>query len=204
MHSKRAARSFVRGLEIRLKNTDSTFQKIQQLSLSSLYAVLQVCNNLSSKQNIEDSVRMLTHSIVLSLAANRELNLKRRDLLRSDLNKHYAALCDPSTPVSKYLFGDDLNKEMEDLSKASKLTKKITPSPRMQPYRGPVGRASTYVPSRSNDDDKLYLKNHTLASSTFADFDEGRVNYIINSSKNRKNKPIKNEHIYNSQPNIIP
>ena len=56
------------------KNTDSTFQKIQQLSLSSLYAILQVCNNLSSKQNIEDSVMMLTHSIVLSLAANRELN----------------------------------------------------------------------------------------------------------------------------------
>ena len=46
------------------KNTDSTFQKIQQLSLSSPYAVLQVCNNLSSKQNIEDSVMMLTHSIV--------------------------------------------------------------------------------------------------------------------------------------------
>ena len=47
-----------------------------------------------------------------------------------------------------------------------------------------------------DDDDKLYLKNHTLASSTFADFHDGRVNYIINSSKN--------EHIYNSQPNIIP
>ena len=133
------------------KNTDSTFQKLQQLSLSSLYAVLQVCNNLSSKQNIEDSVMMLTHSIVLSLAANRELNLKRRDLLRSDLNKQYAALCNPSTPVSKYIFGDDLNKEMEDLSKASKLTKKVTPSPRMEPYRRPVGRASTYVPSRSNN-----------------------------------------------------
>ncbi|CAB4028257.1 Hypothetical predicted protein, partial [Paramuricea clavata] len=117
------------------KNTDSTFQKIQQLALSSLYAVLQVCNNLSSKQNIEDSVIMLTHSIVLSLAANRELNLKRRDLLRSDLNKQYAALCNPSTPVSQYLFGDDLNKEMEDLSKASKLTKKVTPSQRMEPVR---------------------------------------------------------------------
>jgi hypothetical protein len=39
-----------------------------------------------------------------------------------------------------------------------------------------------------DDDDKLYLKNYTLASSTFADFHEGRVNYIINSSKNKNKK----------------
>jgi hypothetical protein len=136
------------------RNTDSAFQKIQQLSLSSLYAVLQVCHNLSSLQNAQDNenILVLTHSIVLSLAANRELNLKRRDLLRSDLNKQYAALCNPSTPVSKHLFGDDLNKEMEDLSKASKLTKKVTPSLRMEPYRRPVGRSSSvYVPSRSSN-----------------------------------------------------
>ena len=90
------------------KNTDSAFQKIQQLLLSSLYAILQVCNSLSSSQNTEDhnNIMMLTHSIVLSSAANRELNLKRRDLLLADLNKQYAALCNPSTPVSQYLFGD--------------------------------------------------------------------------------------------------
>ena len=36
------------------KNTDSVFQKIQQLLLSSLYAILQVCNSLFSSQNTED------------------------------------------------------------------------------------------------------------------------------------------------------
>ena len=85
---------------------------------------------------------MLTHSIVLSLAANREFNLKRRDLLRADLNKQYAALCNPSTPVSQYLFGDDLNKETDDLFKASKLTRKVTPNQRVDPYRRPMGRSA--------------------------------------------------------------
>ena len=72
-------------------------------------------HNTEDNDNI--TILMLTHSIVLSLAANLELNIKRRDLLRSDVNKQYAALCNPSTPVSKYLFGDDLN----NLSKASNL-----------------------------------------------------------------------------------
>ena len=104
--------------------------------------------------NIEDNekITMLTHSIVLVLATNQELHIKHRDLLRSDLNKQYAALCNPSTPVSKYLFGDDLNKKMEDLSKAGQLTKKVTPNQRIEPYRRPIGRSSTTdVPVRSSN-----------------------------------------------------
>ena len=122
------------------RNTDSVFQKFQQLYLSSLYAVLYVCNSLSNMHNIEDNekITMLTHSVVLALATNQELNIKRRDLLSSDLNKQYAALCNPSTSMSKHLFGDDLNKEMEDLSKTSKLTKEVTPNQRMEPYRRPT------------------------------------------------------------------
>ena len=92
---------------------------------------------------------MLTHSIVLSLGANRGLNLKPHDLLRADLNKQYAALCNPSTPVSQYLFGDDLNKEMDDLCKASKHTRKVIPNQRVEPYRRPMGR-SAGMSSRSS------------------------------------------------------
>ena len=104
--------------------------------------------------NTEDNekITILTHSIVLALATNQELHIKRRDLLRSDLNQQYAALCNPSTPVSKYLFGDDLNQKTEDLSKADKLTKKVTQFQRIEPYRRPIGRSSTmHVPVRSSN-----------------------------------------------------
>ena len=53
-------------------------------------------------------------------------------------------------PVSQYLFGDDLNKEMDDLSKASKLTRKVTPNQRVEPYRRPIGR-SAGMSSRSSN-----------------------------------------------------
>ena len=73
------------------------------------------------------------------MSANRDFNLKRRELLCGDLNKQYASLCNPSVPVSSYLFGDDLNKEVEDLTKANKLSNKVTSKQRAEPYQIPRG-----------------------------------------------------------------
>ena len=119
------------------RNTDTTFQKAQSLLMSGLYAVLQLCNSSSGEQK-----NTLAHTAVLLLSANRDLNLKRRDLIRPDLNKQYAALCNPSTTVSTFLFGDDLNKEVEELTKSNKLSSKVTPKQRFEPYKVPAGRGT--------------------------------------------------------------
>ena len=74
------------------------------------------------------------------MSANRDLSLKRRDLIRPDLNKHYASLCNPSTTIPTFLFGDDLNKEVEELTKSKKLSNKVTPKQRVEPYKVPGGR----------------------------------------------------------------
>jgi len=112
------------------KNADSSFQKAQSLMMSGIYALLQQCNKAEGEQK-----SVLTHSIVLLLCANREFNLKRRDLIRPDLNKQYAALCNPSTPITNFLFGDDLNKEVEELTKSNKLSSRVTSKQRVEPYR---------------------------------------------------------------------
>ena len=61
--------------------------------------------------------------------------LKQRGLIRPDLNKQYALLWNPSIPVSSYLFRDELNKEVEELTKCHKLSNKVTPKKRMEPYK---------------------------------------------------------------------
>ena len=61
--------------------------------------------------------------------------LKQRALIRPDLNKQYALLWNPSIPVSSYLFRDELNKEVEELTKSDKLSNKVTPKKRMEPYK---------------------------------------------------------------------
>ena len=68
------------------KNTDSACQKIENLWLSSLYAILQVCGNFSTNQSSEENLTTLTHAVVLSLSANRQFNLKCNDLHRSDVD----------------------------------------------------------------------------------------------------------------------
>ena len=77
--------------------------------MSALYAMITVCNDLAQNHNDVKSLTTLTHALVLGLSANRQVNLARRDLLRPYLNKPYQSLCNPSTPITSYLFGDDLN-----------------------------------------------------------------------------------------------
>ena len=123
------------------RNTDSALQKTQGLLVSGLCAVLEVRNVSDGDQKSK-----LAHAAVLLLTANREFNMKRRDLIRPDLNKQYGALCNPSTAISTYLFGDELNKEVEELSKSNKLSNKVTTKPRSdyrtEPYRVPFGRGA--------------------------------------------------------------
>ena len=103
--------------------------------LSGLCAVLQLYNLANGDQR-----NVLTHTAVLLLSANRELNLKLTDLIRPDLNKQHAPLCNPSTAVPTFLFGDDLNKEVEELTDSQKLSNKVTPKRRMEPYKVPASR----------------------------------------------------------------
>ena len=97
---------------------------------------------------------------MLILSGNRELNLKRRELLRPDLNARFSALCNASTPISTELFGDDVGKEIDDVAKVNRLGEKHKKAlvSRYQPYvpkRRSTGHAGQ---SRTSLDDKGYSK----------------------------------------------
>ena len=94
---------------------------------------------MQPKNNAQQK-NVLTHAAVLLLSSNRELSLKRRDLIRPDLNKQYASLCNSSIPVSSFLFGDELNEEVEELTKSHKLGSKVTSRKRVEPHRVPSDR----------------------------------------------------------------
>ena len=124
------------------KNLDTSLQKEQGFFMSALYAMITVCNDLAQNHNDVKSLTTLTHSLVLGLSANRQVNLARRDLLRPHLNKPYQSLCNPSTPITSYLFGDDLNKQVDDLTKANKIGHKVqgpSTKPRYHPYGSKSG-----------------------------------------------------------------
>ena len=69
-------------------------QKCQKLFMVARKGILE-----ASKGACRTIKANLVYSLVLNLSANRELNLKRRELLRPDLNAQFSALYNLSTPI---------------------------------------------------------------------------------------------------------
>ena len=125
-----------------VRTTDNAMQKCQKFLLASVYAILQAC-----EQATREARPPLIHALVLAMAGNQEINLRRRDFLRPHLNSRFSALCNPSTPITTELFGDDINKEIDQLAKSSQLGSKLTPArksrgTRFHPY--PTAQSRPY------------------------------------------------------------
>lgn len=74
-------------------------------------------------------IRAATDAIALIGTANFELNMRRRDNIKPELNEDYKHLCSSSVPFTEFLFGNDadLSKQLKDLAKATKVSKKLNP-----------------------------------------------------------------------------
>ena len=112
--SQKVNRAIWNQLSPNTKSSDRALQKAQQLFIFSIYAT------------IDELKATLAHSLVLALAGNRELNLRRRESLKLDLNAQFASLCNQTTPIMSELFGDDLAKEIDEVSRANKLSRKLS------------------------------------------------------------------------------
>ena len=58
-------------------------------------------------------------SKVLDCGANWKLNMKRRELIKPDLNPPYTRLCKEEVKLSSKLFGEDLSKQLKEMTEAS-------------------------------------------------------------------------------------
>ena len=93
--------------------------------------------------------------------ASFQVSLKRRELLKPDLSKDFRSLCSPSTPLSCFLFGDELSKSVEDIPKANKIMAKVMPK---------KGKTSP----DNRQDKRPFLRGRSTASR------RGRYNYSYN------------------------
>lgn len=111
------------------RSTDLKFQKVQKSLVKGMIIIATEVNKLMGKsgpQNAEDTVGSLVDGVLLLANANQELNYRRRELMRPQLNVNYRHLCSPSNPVTSLLFGDDLPKAVKDISDTNRLSSKLT------------------------------------------------------------------------------
>lgn len=115
------------------KSKDIKMQKMQKylektiLSLSVLSdSILSAkINKTPEKMDLNDILRKILDAITLTGLAQQELNLKRRELMKPDMNPEYRQLCSAQVPVTKLLFGDDLPKSIKDLKETNKVAGKL-------------------------------------------------------------------------------
>ena len=73
-----------------------------------------------------DLAVVLKECVLLMANANIELNLRRREALKSELHTSYRYLCAPSNPIPTELFGDDLPKAVKDIIDTNRITSRLS------------------------------------------------------------------------------
>jgi len=68
----------------------------------------------------------LTSAITLLGNAFLELSHRRRDALRFNLSKPYQSLCNKSTPVTDFLFGDKVEESIKEINETAKLSSSLS------------------------------------------------------------------------------
>ena len=124
-------------LKLDTRSSDLKLQLIQANLLKEIIPIVLVVEQRSTVKvqdkiseellDIPSLIRTATDSVALLGAANFGLNMQRRDNIKPELDADYKHLCSPTVSFTDFLFGDDpdLSKQLKDLAKATKVSKKI-------------------------------------------------------------------------------
>lgn len=132
------------GLPMSAKSVDAKHQNLQQHLIRSLIAQAMMMDKalkLIGKNDLPAILAPLLDSTKSISLAMQEINQKRRFNLRPFLKSEYAALCSTRVPVTKFLFGDNLEQSLKEVKATSVILKPTGPppihGPRFHPYKKP-------------------------------------------------------------------
>ncbi|CAG2190133.1 unnamed protein product [Mytilus edulis] len=108
------------------RDPDLALQNVQKCMTTTLLMVVKSLNVMKSggdmhevKNTTKDMFKMLTHGIYTS-------NRKRKQLITPGVSIKYRRVTDVDTPVTEYLFGDNLDTKLEDLEKEDRRINKLS------------------------------------------------------------------------------
>lgn len=113
------------------RSVDLAFQAVQAtmlqgtVSLTNLVGSLVTSITNGDMPNTRDVLNHVMDNVALLGNANWKLNMKRRELIKPDINPPFTRLCREEIKPTLKLFGDDLPKHMKDMSEATKVGKQM-------------------------------------------------------------------------------
>lgn len=115
-------------LQENYKTNDKLFYKNQSLITKAMIPIIQIMNNCIEKKNESETFDLACDAFQLLAYAHRDESNIRRQMLKPAVHKSYRKLCNPSTPVTENLFGDDLQKQIKDIYETRKFTNDFSSS----------------------------------------------------------------------------
>ena len=122
------------------RSQDIKLQKIQQRMVKGFTALAYLADSMleakkgSKELDLEKAIRLLLDGYALFANANQELNQRRRDLIKPDLNDKFAQLCSLEKPGTTLLFGTDLPQAIKDINETNKVGYEIANKSGYKPY----------------------------------------------------------------------
>ena len=83
--------------------------------------IVQIMNKCLDKRDAEEIFDLACAAFKLLSYAHKDKSYIRRLLLKTAVSRPYKKLCTPTAPVTEYVFGKDLQKQIKDLNEARKM-----------------------------------------------------------------------------------
>ena len=103
----------------------------------------------AQKTNLDEMVGFHTDALALLGYTQYKLSLKRREAIRPSLKKEYAALCSQNVPVTSLLFGNDLQRQLNNIEASNKIPQASGNANKLQKadYKGSFSGSGKHRPS---------------------------------------------------------
>ena len=103
------------------------------------------------------TVTSLVDALALLATANQDVNQRRRDDHRADLNQAYKGLCKGDQEASALLYGDDITTRIKDINESNRVASKL----------GTASKPPTPFPSRQGQRGRMsYTRAHPYAAGS--------------------------------------
>ena len=119
-------------LSANVRSQDLRMQKVQTSLIKGITGIVLATNKvhgcLDSIPEGRDLIQSLSDSIAMLANANKQINMRRKEMIKPDLHDDYKHLCSSSIEPTSFLFGDELPKQVKDLTEVNRVGKKVTHS----------------------------------------------------------------------------
>ena len=124
--------------------------KLQDLLLQAQSSIINTVEKMSSKKlNQKESIKDLIDSFAVLSRVNKQLSYKRRDAFRRLLNNNFKDACSHSSKIGKTLFGEDINKTIQNIASTNKVMTNKSYKPKYNEYHK-GGYSQGFSCSKSN------------------------------------------------------